>query len=164
MIDTFGTISEDTITINYFKNVSLNIISPQTNIDTLYNSLVVYGTVSEINAGDMIILKLNGTQQDSYTFISYTDTKWALPINLKGQNDYITVELNSKLFGSAAASQTVYVNYFDTPSIKITAPNNLYETNSNSIILRGTSYNTLSGEKINLYHLLLYHLIRIKLL
>ncbi|MBP7652289.1 hypothetical protein KA977_02635 [Candidatus Dependentiae bacterium] len=149
--DTFGRNAQDTIIVNYFESIGINITSPADNYDTLVGGIIISGTVKGVNSGDSVVLLRNGLNYDVYTFVSHTDTLWAIYTELPSQNVIFTARLNSSLFGQNIASVSITASYIDTPSVEIQSPVNNYDTKSSSLIFSGTTYNTLSNDEAIIY-------------
>ncbi|HPN32541.1 MAG TPA: hypothetical protein PKY81_16430, partial [bacterium] len=149
--DTFGRTVQDSIAVNYFESFGIAITSPANNYDTLVKTITVRGTSKGVNTGDSIVLFRNGIEYDNYTVINHLDTEWSFAVELPSQNISLSVRLNSALFGQNAASYSITAHYIDTPIIMIQSPANNYDTNSNSVMLSGTTYNTLAGDGLTIY-------------
>jgi len=118
----------DTITVNYFDTLILEIQDPVTGTDpaapypTTSPNIVISGTVAQVQIADTIIIELNGAlENDSIvTVSSMGDTEWSIEIALQDRMNTAVI-IATDQFGRTSYD-TRYIYKQPTPEIKITIP------------------------------------------
>jgi len=147
ILDKFGRHSYDTITINKFGNISVNIQYPFLNYDTFYNFISVSGTSYNTLKGDTLYVYVNGINHDSVVLGLNGD--WSCSVSLSGINDTISVRIFSK-FGLSPETWVI-VNYLSFPQINIISPAENIDTCVQIISISGTSSNINGPDTIQLF-------------
>jgi len=143
--DKFGNINYDTITISYFGII---ITTPQNYYDTCQLPLNIYGTVANCMPGDSIGIYYKGTiYQDTVEVQS--DYTWYGTSTLTDYNDTILIIIRDRY--NRSDSIILIVNYYDTPTVRINEPITGYDTIVSSVKIKGRTYETDSGDTIELF-------------
>ncbi|HON56841.1 MAG TPA: hypothetical protein PLJ38_07470, partial [bacterium] len=138
----------DTITVNYFPTPVIEISFPSyTSHDTFYQVITVSGTTLNTKSGDTVEIFTN-TTKNGVTTITALNGTFSGTAGLSAIGDSIIVKLYDS-FGRNAYD-TITVNLFDTPSIKIISPSTNHDTKTSIIVISGTTNNTYSGETITI--------------
>ncbi|HPN32257.1 MAG TPA: hypothetical protein PKY81_15000, partial [bacterium] len=157
LTDKFGRTAYDTINVNYYPELSVKIKYPITSsssdYDTYIRIITISGTSINSRQGDTIEAFVNGYYNivpDTF-ILSNRNGNWEcdlVPL-LDGVNR-LTVRLTDG-FGRVAYD-TITLQYFDSGnvSVNITYPLNNTDTYLQSIQVRGTTYNTRTGDIVNL--------------
>ncbi|MBP7652577.1 hypothetical protein KA977_04100, partial [Candidatus Dependentiae bacterium] len=149
LTDRFGINAYDTITINYYPFPKIEIQLPSSSsYDTSVQVITVSGTTLNSQSGNMVTIYTNSNPNTPFLISSANGVFSGMAI-LTGLGDSVIAELTDS-FGRTAYD-TITVNYYSDFSIKIISPSNYNDTNSNMVVLKGTSLNSKSGDTISLY-------------
>ncbi|MBP7652573.1 right-handed parallel beta-helix repeat-containing protein, partial [Candidatus Dependentiae bacterium] len=146
--DQFGRINYDTITVNYFVEPSIQIMSPQNNYDTIVQIIILSGTTYNTQINDTASIYVNGIFNSQFSILSLNGN-WTGTAYLTGYNDSVTVKLTDR-FGRNFYD-TVVLNYFSTLNVKIISPENNYDTMNSLITVNGTTSNSLINDTVIIY-------------
>ena len=151
LFDTYGRIAFDTININFFDTPAIEITHPTIDIyDTANQIIIIYGTTKNTKANDTIAVYCNSVLNTT-VIITAINGSFSGTVKLNGFSDSVAVHLNDN-FGRTYWD-TIMINYFDSPTIKITYPAILsgYDTFTKTIMISGTTNNTHSGDTVVIY-------------
>ncbi len=145
-----GAVDYDTITINYFPAPIIEICTPTyTSYDTLTQIIWISGTTLNTRSGDSLIIYTN-TSQNTTVILTTVNESWTGTAKLSGIGDSVWVKLTDQW--GRTAYDTITVNFFDTPTIKIKLPAILtHDTYIQIISVSGTTLNTRSGDTVVVY-------------
>ncbi len=146
-LNSIAGIAEDTITINYYGTPVIKITKPEDGHNTTTQIIYIIGTTYNSRTGDTIQLYVNQVLQSVVTLTVDSGT-YIGTVRLSGTNDKIVARLNGF---SGIAEDTITINYYGTPVIKITKPEDGHNTTTQIIYISGTTYNSLTGDTIQLY-------------
>ena len=139
--------------INILRIPSIAVILPTINsdtdgYDTNVRNIVIYGT-TQSTAGDTLFIYVNGVL-NGIKPITSNDSAWAATVTLTGIGDSVVVKLMDQY--TKILYDTIQVNYFAPPGIKITYPNTLtYDTITQIITISGTTANSRNGDTVEIY-------------
>jgi len=166
--DRFGRTAYDSISVNYFPEHSLKISYPNSGIDTNSKIITIKGTSNFSFPGDAVVLSastflgvledIEGNNSPEFLYdyavqsvipIAASDSLWQGTVSLSNQNDSVIATLIDR-FGRTYYD-TLQINYFGNSSIGIIFPWAKYDTNSQFVNVSGSSYNSRSGDTINIF-------------
>ncbi|HOK41731.1 MAG TPA: FlgD immunoglobulin-like domain containing protein [bacterium] len=140
----------ETTAIHQFneKPVYVYITSITDNYDTYNQQITINGTAANVQNGDSVFIYLNTNLQ--CTNIIYNDTLWTGTAFLNGFGDSLIIKIvrNAGNIGY----ETITVNFYDTPNIKIVSPENNYSTNVMQITINGTAYSLNKNDSLIIYN------------
>nr|HPN32742.1 lamin tail domain-containing protein [bacterium] len=152
LIDHYGNISYDTLTVNYYSNTLLEINYPSyISHDTNIKEITISGTTASSSIYDTVILYVNGyASANTITLLTSPNGGWSGTVMLTGLGDSVIAKFTDK-FGRTVFD-TITVNYYGTPDIQITYPTTAScDTTIGLITVSGTTSYTKSGDTIQLY-------------
>ena len=140
----FGGIAYDTINVNYFFNPTIKISYPAIlSHDTNTSIITISGTTNNSRLNDTVAIFTN-TSQNTFVYITANNGVFSGTAKINSLGDSVRVELHG--FGGIAYD-TINVNYFSNPSIKITYPL-VFDTTFQVITIKGTTLNSKTGDSI----------------
>ncbi|MBP7497544.1 MAG: hypothetical protein KA792_07780, partial [Bacteroidales bacterium] len=148
VIDQWGRTAYDTVLINHFDTPTLKINPIFNMLDTNVQEIIINGTTLETSSGDTISIYVNGIYQTSSIITSYNGN-WSGTALLTGIGDSVMVRLSDKF--NRIAQDTIIINSFANPKIKIVSPQNNYDTSFSLISITGTTHHSYSGDTIKIY-------------
>ena len=147
--DQFGRQYYDTITINFLDTQSIEITSPTAStLDTNAQTLTISGTSRNSQTGDTVQLYVDSVYMSINT-ITGLNGSWTGTVILNGSSDSVLAVFNDR-FGRQYYD-TITINYFQPPSVKVTYPPNNTDTEVISISIQGTSLYTGLGDTVDIY-------------
>ncbi|MBP7651903.1 hypothetical protein KA977_00680 [Candidatus Dependentiae bacterium] len=149
--DQFGRTYYDTITVNYYYQSIVKVVSPLNNSDTKTKTIFISGTTNKSFIGDTVAIYINEMLQSVYTLNTNNGTFIGSAV-LTGYNDIIKVVINPIMPNLLSSQDTTVISYFDMPVIEITDPAvTLYDTSINYLTISGTSLNVQKNDTIQLF-------------
>ncbi|MBP7654424.1 hypothetical protein KA977_13440, partial [Candidatus Dependentiae bacterium] len=151
LTDQFGRYCFDSVVVSFINEPKVEITYPHNEFyETMVHSITVSGTTWFTKSGDTISVYVNGIYSNSNLITDDSGT-WSIgDIVISGINDRINVKLTDK-FGRVCFD-TVYVNYYGQPFVKITYPSSYsHDTMINVMTVSGTTLNTGNNDTVELF-------------
>jgi len=151
LVNQFGQVVQDTITVNCFaNNPEIVITSMIDNNDTNVDSGTIFGTSNYSIAGDTLLIFVNSNINDTI-ILTENNENWSGTFQLNGIGDSVWVKLYNRY--DSKVYDTITFSYVLPPSyISITYPDtNSHDTIVSRIIIMGTTRNTRLGDTVQIY-------------
>jgi len=134
---------------NYlFSSDTIVITSPADLTDTSTQTITISGTFKNASSGDTIILRTNATTQTTIN-VAADSGNWSGTVTLSDTEDSVSATIQIDAFYSG---DSITLNYFGTPDISITSPDNLTETSTKTISISGTTSNSNVGDIVYIFN------------
>jgi len=118
---------------------------PADNHDTTQKLIKIDGVTTDATDHDSVGIYVNGVYQDT---VEVSSDAWSGTASLTGLGDSVQVKFWD---GTNINWDTITVNYYSSIDISINAPSDNHDTNTQIIIVSGTTVNCKDGDTVQLY-------------